>query len=370
MKRKGNLINKLCSLDNIIYADITARKNKKKSRKYINIHDKHLLEEDIKIQKKLFNGIYKTSQYDRFELFQKKLRLIYKLPYYPDRIVHHAIMNVVKDLWTKQFILNTYSCIEGRGIHKCLCDLKRDLRKTRFNGATTYCLKFDITKFYPSIDHNILKKLLAKKIKDKKFLDILYEIVDSINYAYTTEKTGVGVPIGNYLSQFFANLYLSPLDHWCKEELRCRYYYRYADDIVILSDSKEKLRTIFIAIKLYLSEMLNLKVKSNFQIFPVESRGIDFVGYVFKHNYIKVRKYIKNRCRQKIKNKHLNKIQLILPSYFGWFKHCNAVNLKQSIINKLRIKYNINDKYNKESSIKNNRKHRCRKLKYHRERSI
>lgn len=362
MKRKGNLMNKLCSLDNIIYADITARKNKKKSKKYINIHDKHLLDEDIKIQEKLFNGTYKTSQYDRFELFQKKLRIIYKLPYYPDRIVHHTIMNVVKDLWTKQFIPNTYSCIEGRGIHKCLLDLKRDLRKTKFNDSTKYCLKFDITKFYPSINHNILKNLLMKKIKDRRFLNVLYEIIDSVNSSYTTEKMGVGVPIGNYLSQFFANLYLSPLDHWCKEELKCRYYYRYADDIVILNNSKQRLRTIFIAIKLYLTEILKLSIKPNYQIFPVESRGIDFVGYVFRHNYIKVRKYIKVRCKQKIKNKHLNKIQLILPSYFGWFKHSNTINLRHSIITNLKIKYTINDKYNKKSSIKNNRKHRCWKF--------
>jgi hypothetical protein len=139
----------------------------------------------------------------------------------------------------------------------------------------------DITKFYPSIDHNILKSIISRKIKDTKVLEILYEIIDSVNGI--NGVYGKGVPIGNYLSQYFANLYLTGFDHWCKEELKCRYYYRYADDIVILGESKAHLRNVLVAIKLYLKHVLKLGVKGNYQIFPVESRGIDFVGYVFRH---------------------------------------------------------------------------------------
>lgn len=146
----------------------------------------------------------------------------------------------------------------------------------------------DITKFYPSIDHNILKSIISRKIKDTKVLEILYEIIDSVNGI--NGIYGKGVPIGNYLSQYFANLYLTGFDHWCKEELKCRYYYRYADDIVILGESKAHLRNVLVAIKLYLKHVLKLGVKGNYQIFPVESRGIDFVGYVFRHDYIRVRK--------------------------------------------------------------------------------
>lgn len=170
-------------------------------------------------------------------------------------------MNVVKEHWTKQFITNTYSCIEHRGIHKCLKDLKRDLRKTRGNNETQYCLKLDITKFYPSIDHNILKSIISRKIKDTKVLEILYEIIDSVNGI--NGIYGKGVPIGNYLSQYFANLYLTGFDHWCKEELKCRYYYRYADDIVILGESKAHLRNVLVAIKLYLKHVLKLEVWMN-----------------------------------------------------------------------------------------------------------
>lgn len=241
-------------------------------------------------------------------------------------------MNVIKEYWTRLFIPNTYSCIEGRGIHKCLRDLKRDLRKTRNTNSTKYCLKFDITKFYPSIDHNILKSIISRKIKDKRFLKILFEIIDSVN---TSDNKGV--PIGNYLSQFFANLYLTDFDRWCKSELKCRYYYRYADDIVILSDSKNTLRNTLVAIKLYLKHVLDLRVKSNYQIFDIESRGIDFVGYVFRHDYIKLRKSIKNRIFKEIRNLKHNKIDSITfkekyTSYSGWLKYCNSKHLISKIL--------------------------------------
>lgn len=230
MKRYSGLHDKLCTIENIEVADDNARKNKNK--KYgINKHDKNRQYENEDLVDKLFNLKYKTSKYSLYKIYEPKERIIYRLPYYPDRIAHHAIMNVVKDIWTKSFIHNTYSCIEGRGIHLCASNLKRDLRK--YPNKTTYCLKLDIKKFYPSIPHDGLKKCIRKKIKDKDFLMILDEIIDSTDNvrdvsSKLTNKIGIGVPIGNYLSQYFANLYLSELDHLCKEELKCKFYYRYA----------------------------------------------------------------------------------------------------------------------------------------------
>lgn len=246
MKRYSGLHDKLCTIENIEVADDNARKNKNK--KYgINKHDKNRQYENEDLVDKLFNLKYKTSKYSLYKIYEPKERIIYRLPYYPDRIAHHAIMNVVKDIWTKSFIHNTYSCIEGRGIHLCANNLKRDLRK--YYNETKYCLKLDIRKFYPSIPHDGLKKCIRKKIKDKDFLMILDEIIDSTDNvrdvsSKLTNKIGIGVPIGNYLSQYFANLYLSELDHLCKEELKCKFYYRYADDIVILSDDKNFLHKV------------------------------------------------------------------------------------------------------------------------------
>ena len=271
-------------------------------------------------------------------------------------------MNVVKDFWTKQFIPNTYSCIEGRGINKCVKDLKRDLRRCKYD--TDYCLKLDIKKFYPSINHDCLKQILSRKIKDVKFLQILYEIIDSVNDY--VDNPGTGVPIGNYLSQYFANLYLSEFDRWCKQELHCQFYYRYCDDIVILSNSKEYLHKILICIKLYLKHKLKLQIKDNYQIFPVESRGIDFVGYVFRHNYTRIRKGIKLNVFNLIKKYKKNKINResfikSLVSYLGIFKHANSKYLLHKLEKELQVKYSnfkgkkdkISNYYNKNVYIVN-----------------
>lgn len=333
MRRIGGLINKVCSIDNINIADDNARKAKRRSKKYIELHDQNRQQENEKLAESFKSLTYKTSKYHTFKIYEPKERIIYRLPYYPDRIAHHALMNVLHPIWNNRFIKNTFSCIKGRGIHKCAMTLYRDLRKTRFTDETKYCLKLDVTKFYPSIDHAILKKIISRKIKDKYVLALLYEIIDSID-------GGKSVPIGNYLSQYFANVYLGYFDNWCKQELKCTYYYRYADDIVILSDSKQKLRNIMCAIKIYLKYMLKLSVKPNYQIFPIDQRKLDFVGYIYTHDHIAIRKTIKQRCKRLVHNfiynrVSINKLLRTLPSYLGWFVHCNAKHLTTTLLNSI-----------------------------------
>lgn len=223
----------------------------------------------------------------------------------------------MESIWRKTFIKNTYSSIRGRGIHKCAKDLYNDLQNHA--EETQYCLKLDIRKFYPSIDHDILYGIIQKKIKDKWLLKLLKEIINSAD----------GVPIGNYLSQFFANLYLTYFDHWIKEEVKCKYYYRYADDIVILDDNKDHLRNILIAIKFYFHSILKLELKPNYQIFPIEDRGIDFVGYVFRHKYRLLRKSIKVKISKLVHKYKNNKVsrstfESRMTSYRGWLKFCNS----------------------------------------------
>ena len=345
MKRLNNLFDKIVDRDNIELADVKARRNKR-NRYGILKHDKtHDLDNYI-LELLLKFGLYKTSKYDTFKIYEPKERIIYRLPYYPDRILHHAIMNIMESIWINIFTKDTYSCIRGRGIHSLLNNLTFDLRKDP-NG-TRYCAKMDIKKFYPSIDHDILKIIIRKKVKDKKLLFILDEIIDSAS----------GVPIGNYLSQFFANLYLAYFDHWIKEELKVKYYYRYADDIVLLSDNKTQLKSWILAIKIYLKYILKLSLKDNYQIFPVASRGIDFVGYVSFHNYIKLRKSIKNNLKRLL-NRYtrgkLNKEGLTkrISSYFGWLQHCDSKHLLSIIDNSVNIKVSRwNGKHTTISSFK------------------
>lgn len=322
MKRIGNLYEKIYSIENLYLAYSKARSGKGKT--YGVVHFEKDLENNIlQIQKELKNEVYKTSEYDVFTIYDPKERQIYRLPF-RDRIVQHAIMNIIENIWTSVFISNTYSCIKGKGIHGALKNIKRDLKNV---DETKYCLKMDIKKFYPSIDHDIMKIIIRKKIKDNSLLKLLDGIIDS----------APGVPIGNYLSQFLANLYLSYFDHWLKETKRVKYYYRYADDLVIMADNKEYLHQLRIDIQKYLSENLNLELKRNYQVFPIESRGIDFIGYVFYHTHIRLRKRIKKnlcKCVAKLNKKALSvkEYKMKICSWLGWCKFCNSRKLIKTII--------------------------------------
>lgn len=331
MKRVNNLYPLIYAEDNIELADKKARKCKR-TRYGVRKHDQNKEIDNYALHLSLLNENYKTSEYTTYKIYEPKERIIFRLPYYPDRITHHAIMNIMEPIWTKIFTRDTYSCIKGRGIHALVKKLQSDLRKDP-NG-TMYCAKMDIRKFYPSINHEILKSIVKKKIKDKSLLKLLFEIIDSADR----------VPIGNYLSQFFANLYMAYFDHWVKEELKVRYYYRYADDIVLLSDDKNQLRNWVLAIKVYLTNVLELKLKDNYQIYPVESRGIDFVGYVCYYDHTLLRKSIKLKLLGLVKAYSNNliskqKLQLKMASYFGWLKYCDSKNLLKKIYQETNIWY-------------------------------
>ncbi|HMG93210.1 MAG TPA: reverse transcriptase/maturase family protein [Chryseolinea sp.] len=314
MKRIGNIYNQITSLKNLQEADHKAQKGKANTHGVI-LHNANREGNLLVLQDMLINKTYKTSTYDIFTIRERKERIVYRLPYFPDRITHHAIMNVLAPIFVSTFTADTYSCIKTRGIHHLQRKLKNDLKDTE---GTTYCLKFDIKKFYPSIDHNVLKQLIRKKFKDPDLLWLLDEIIDS----------APGLPIGNYLSQYLANFYLSYFDHWIKEQKRVKYYYRYADDIVILAASKISLHQVLVDAMQYLLD-LKLEVKENHQVFPVASRGIDFIGYVFYHTHVRIRKQIKKNFARKLSQnqRHPSK-----ASYLGWLSHCNAKHLTKRLL--------------------------------------
>ena len=299
---------------NLELADRNARRHKTKSWGVIK-HDRNRQANLEKLRQDLLNGTYKTSEYKTFTIYEPKERLIAALPYFPDRIGQHAILNILEPIWVKQFVSCTYACIKGRGIHGAYRGVKKSLQDVE---GTKYCLKIDIKKCYASLDHSILKQTIRKKIKDPKVLIILDGIIDSWEQ---------GVPIGNYLSQFFNNLYFSDFDHFVKEVLRVKHYHRYADDMLFFSANKEELHDILNAIIPYVS-MLHVELKPNYSIFPVED-GVDFVGYVFRHDYVLLRNSIKREIikllfryiNHKISKKNTRKS---LASYFGWLKYCNS----------------------------------------------
>ena len=315
MKRIGNIYGKISSIENLQLADEKARKGKSRQPAVME-HDRNRDEHIVMLNELLINKEYKTSEYSIFKIYEPKEREIYRLPYYPDRIVHHAIMNILEPVFVGMFTTDTYSCIKGKGIHGAGRAVQRALKD---KPNTQYCLKLDIKKFYPNIDHDILKLLLRRKFKDNNLLWLLDEIIDS----------APGLPIGNYLSQYLANFYLTGFDHWLKEVKGVKYYFRYADDLVFLHQDKLYLHNLLKDIRQYLELELRLTVKSNYQVFPVSARGIDFVGYVFYHTHTLLRKTIKKNFARMLK-KRRNRASI--ASYKGWLKHCNSRNLLKKLL--------------------------------------
>jgi retron-type reverse transcriptase len=320
MKRINNLFDIIASTDNIRGAIADASKGKSRRKDVIAVNadiEKHIEE----LHQVLIAQVFINSPYETFEIEAKgKNRIIYKLPFFPDRVLHHCIVRVLQPIWIKQSIRDTYSSIPGRGVHDGVNRLKSALRDSI---GTKYCLKIDIKKFYPSVNHDALKRDLRRTIKDEKLLSLLDVIINSAE----------GIPIGNYVSQWFGNIYLSRFDHYAKEVLKAKYYFRYCDDIVVLASNKEDLHDTLSHMRRYLSENLFLTIKENYQIFPVDARGIDFLGYRFFHRFTLVRKRIINEFKRKHRTISGKRFRQSMASYHGWFLHANT--------RRLTLKYKI-----------------------------
>ena len=260
-----------------------------------------------------------------------KERELAKLNYYPHRIIQWAIMLILEPIFMEVFCYHTCASLKWWWIHKAY-NLVRKYLKDR--NWTLYCLKIDIKKFYPSIDHQILKDLLRRKIRCKDTLRILDMIIDSTPW----DKW---IPIWSYLSQYLANYYLAYFDHYMKEVLKCHYVIRYMDDIVVLSDNKPFLHK---TLELMRNNLTNLKleIKWNYQVFPVEARWIDFVWYRFFHNYTLLRKKTCKRMKKKlkkIKEEKTERHRLLsysewcsINSYIGWIQYCDHYRLYEKYI--------------------------------------
>jgi hypothetical protein len=273
------------------------------------------------------------------------------------------VLQIIEPQLLAYFTDDTYSAIPNKGIHAAF----KKMRKAVDDHADEmpYCLKIDCKKFYPSIDHEILKQKYRKKYKDPELLFLIDEIIDSISTCPATEENidfysgqgkvinivtdrkgnrfidGIGIPIGNYFSQYDGNYYLSEFDHWIKEVKRIKHYYRYMDDICIFAKTKEELHAILKEIDHYFRKYLNLRIKGNYQIFPSFIRGIDFVGYRIFRNHTLLRESTCEQFKKKmlaIKQKCDNGGEMTysewcsINSYKGWLKHCDSYRLYEKYI--------------------------------------
>lgn len=378
-----DLFNSICSMDNLYRAYQNAKSGKGwyKEVKQIEKRPFYYL---AGLQYMLKNHLFKTSDYEIFILNEgKKKRDVYKLPFFPDRIAQWAILQVIEPFLVANMTADTYSAIPGKGIQPIVNDLRGCYKTKIIDGKkksvwvpsillsdeenTRYCYKIDLHHYYQSINHEVLKQKFRKVFKDPELLWLLDEIADSINTATEEDlielslsgeievDPNTGIPIGNYMSQYSGNFYLSSFDHWVKEELHVKHYYRYMDDVVIFASSKEELHEIHRKVTAYTRDYLHLNIKGNYQIFPTKVRGVDFVGYRFFGEYTLLRKSTAinfkrkmRACRKKMENNIPPTYSewCSFNSYKGWLGNCDSYRISKKYIEPL-IDY-MQDYYEKE----------------------
>lgn len=327
MKTAKNIYIKIIDKNNIYKAILNASKGKKNRDNVQQVINNITFYVDD-IYNKLSKKTYSPKPYVEMKIHdgvRKKERIIYKPCFYPDQVVHWALMQQIEPFIMKGMYEYCCGSVKNRGIMHGLKYLKKILVRDRKN--TKYCLKLDIKKFYPSINQNILKRKFLRIIKDRDTLDLIDKIIDSAEQ---------GVPIGNYTSQWFANFFLQNLDHYIKEDLKVPYYLRYMDDMVLFHRNKKELHKIKDKIEEYLKNE-DLLLKENWQLFKVDSRPIDFLGYRFYRGYTTLRK--SNFLRIKRRYKKISKKQKITYkdasaslSYYGWLKHCNSYKFNEKYV--------------------------------------
>ncbi len=346
MKPIINIYNQICSFETLYEAYLNARKNKRYRDEVLRFSS-NLEENLLDLQKKLLEHTYKTGQYRKFIITDPKKRLIMALPF-EDRIVHWAVYLILNPVFKKQYIVDSYGCIVGKGIHSAIKRLQYWLRQINRREEKYYFLKLDISKFYYRVDHEILLNIIKNKVADKDVIGLLDEIINcsdtafglpaGVNIEDTDERLfDKGMPIGNLSSQMFANIYLNEVDQYIKRKLRVHYYIRYMDDMIVLSDNKKQLHELKQSIEQFLNEKLKLDLNSKTCIRPV-SLGIDFVGYKIWNTHIKLRKSSLLRMKRRLKylkgqyengELDLEKITEAVSSYKGLLIHCNSYNFRK-----------------------------------------
>ncbi len=334
MKTIRNSFYENIAFDKFINAYYLSSKNKGPKKEILRFYE-NLEINIINLMEEIRTFKYKTHEYRMFIIYEPKKRNIRCLPFV-DRIVQTwYIEYFIKPYFVPRFIYDSYACLNNKGTHKAVKRLQYFMKSINNKYNNYYIIKFDIKHFFESIDKNILYNIMKKYISDKYLLRFTYDIINS--------DKSPGLPIGNYTSQYFANIYLNELDHYIKENLQIKYYIRYMDDFVILVENKEEARYIFDLIDIFVNRNLNLKLNKKSCYFP-NKLGCDFCGYKVYENYILIRKNCKRKICKKIKiwnnlyEKGIldyKKFSFSFNSFLGHITHADSYNLKNKIIDKI-----------------------------------
>ena len=337
-----NIFDKIISLENLFLAWQEFRRGKR-NKPDVQKFEYNLEDNIFGLRHELRTKTYRHSHYTSFYIQDPKLRRIHKARV-RDRVLHHAVFRILYPIFDPIFISDSYSCRIKKGTHRAVNRLQKFARKvSKNNTKDCFILKCDIKKFFDSVGHDILISLIQKKIQDKNAVWLIEEIIKSFS-----TQLNKGLPLGNITSQLFANIYLNELDRFIKHKLRIKYYIRYCDDFVILSNGKEYLEELIIEIKNFLNTELKLSLHSDKISIRKYHQGIDFLGYVsFPHHRLlrtktkrrmfkKMEQRVEELKQGKISDKSFNQSR---QSYLGMLKHCKSFKIQKEF----KSQFNLNN---------------------------
>jgi retron-type reverse transcriptase len=336
------VFHEVCSLANLFVAWNEFKSGKRK-KDGVSQFELRLEENLFRLHEELTSKTYHHEPYEAFYVCDPKRRHIHKASV-RDRVMHQALFRVLYPIFDKHFIHDSYSSRNDKGTHKGVERLEVAVRKVSKNWKSkAWTLKCDIRKFFDSIDHALLRKLILQKVEDQGIIWLL----DLIFASFSKEK-GKGLPLGNVTSQLFANVYLNELDQFAKHVLKAKYYFRYCDDFVIVHENREFLEKCVEGVAQFLEEKLRLQLHPHKVEIRKVSQGIDFLGYVILPHAIVLRTKTKKRIKRKVKEgvvaygKNRIKREIftsIISSYLGVFSHAKsrkATGYLRMILEKLR----------------------------------
>lgn len=319
----------------------TAFRRGKRSKLDVQRFERHLEDNLYDLHSDLQNKTYKHSSYQAFYVHDPKQRHIHKASV-RDRVVHHLLYTHLYEIFDKSFLYDSYSCRIKKGTHRGIIRLVKITRKISRNFTKPcWILKCDIKKFFASVDHEVLLKILKTKVTDESILRLLQEVTYSF-HSYI--GIGKGIPLGNLTSQVFANIYLNELDQFMKHTLRIKHYIRYADDFLLAADNKEDLERYIEPIRTFLDDNLKLELHPQKVIFRKLNWGIDFLGYIVLPHYILPRTKTKRRMFKKLHSQiqlhkkdelTFDRLNQTTQSYLGYLSHSNSFNLTSELKNQI-----------------------------------
>ena len=326
MKTYTGLYPQICTFPALHRAFLLCKKGKR-DKDYVTEFERNLEQNLISLREELTSERWQPGKYSRFFVEDPKRRLI-NAPPFRDRVVHHAVSTLLIRIWDPTFPFGSFACRAGKGTHAAADRMQQFMR--RYPTGSGYVLQLDVKSYFASIDHEILIGLVAKRIRDRRFMRLIRQIVESYE-----DSPGVGIPLGNLTSQVFANIYLHELDMFAKHDLRIKHYIRYMDDVALVHEDKRQLWEWRDAIGEFLDRTLKLRLHQKKQVLTPIDCGIDYLGYIVYRDHRRVRSRNVHRIYRNIKRMEAGTFdrdpRASIASWIGYAQHADTYGLNCQI---------------------------------------